>query len=138
MVPKRNPVARLAGLLGDDGVTAVGSISSGPPTGSSAHGNRGLSMSAYIVFTRENLRDQTEFETYSKMAGGTLAGHEAKPLVFYGKSETVEGAPIEGAVIVEFPTMEAAKAWYDSPAYREARVHRFKGADYRVFITEGL
>ena len=95
-------------------------------------------MSAYVVFTREKLRDQIEFETYSKMAGATMAGHEVKPHVVYGKCETLEGAPIEGAVIVEFPTMEAAKAWYDSPAYREARVHRFLGADYRAFITEGL
>lgn len=95
-------------------------------------------MAAYIVFTREKLCDKAEFDTYSKMAGATMAGHTVKPHVVYGKCETLEGAPIEGAVIVEFPTMEAAKAWYDSPAYREAREHRFKGADYRVFITEGL
>jgi uncharacterized protein (DUF1330 family) len=95
-------------------------------------------MTAYIVFTRERMRDPAEFETYSKAAGGTLAGHEAKPLAFYGRNETLEGAPIEGAVVVEFPTLETAKAWYDSPAYREARAHRFASADYRVFITEGL
>ena len=95
-------------------------------------------MSAYIVFTRERMRDPAEFDTYAKKAGATLAGHEAKPLVFYGASETLEGAPIDGAVIVEFPTLEAARAWYDSPAYREARLHRFAGADYRAFITEGL
>jgi len=95
-------------------------------------------MSAYVVFTRERMRDKEEFDTYSSLAGATLAGHEVKPLVVYGKCEPLEGAPIEGAVIVEFPTLEAAKAWYDSPAYREARIHRFKGADYRAFITEGL
>jgi uncharacterized protein (DUF1330 family) len=95
-------------------------------------------MSAYIVFTRERLRDKEAFDTYSKMAPGTMAGHDVKAHVVYGKCETLEGAPIEGAVIVEFPTMEAAKAWYDSPAYQEARLHRFKGADYRAFITEGL
>jgi hypothetical protein len=32
----------------------------------------------------------------------------------------------------------AAKAWYGSPAYQDAVKHRFAGADYRVFITEGL
>jgi uncharacterized protein (DUF1330 family) len=41
-------------------------------------------------------------------------------------------------VIVEFPSIDAAKAWYESPAYREAREHRFKGADYRAVIVEGL
>jgi uncharacterized protein (DUF1330 family) len=95
-------------------------------------------MTAYIVFTREKLRDPVEMDAYSKMAGGTLAGHQVKPLVVYGKHETLEGAPIDGAVVLEFPTIEAAKAWYDSPAYREARLHRFAGADYRAFITEGL
>ncbi len=95
-------------------------------------------MTAYIVFTRERMRDEAEFKTYSATAGGTLGGHPAKPIVFYGKSETLEGAPIDGAVIIEFPTMEAAKAWYDSPAYAEIRKHRFAAADYRCFITEGL
>ena len=58
--------------------------------------------------------------------------------MFYGKSETLEGAPIDGAVVVQFPSMEAAKAWYNSDAYTEARKHRFAAADYRCFITEGL
>ena len=95
-------------------------------------------MAAYIVFTRERMRDQTAFDTYSSLAGATLAGHTAKPHVVYNKCETLEGAPIEGAVIVEFPSIEAAKAWYDGDAYKAAREHRFKGADYRVFITETL
>jgi uncharacterized protein (DUF1330 family) len=95
-------------------------------------------MTAYIVFTRERLRDPEEFATYGAKAGATLAGHDAKPLVFYGKTEVLEGAPIEGAVIVEFPTMAEARAWYESDAYKNAREHRFKSADYRAFITEGL
>lgn len=41
-------------------------------------------------------------------------------------------------MIVEFPDMDAARAWYHSPAYQEARKSRFQGADYRVFITAGL
>jgi uncharacterized protein (DUF1330 family) len=95
-------------------------------------------MSAYIVFTRERLRDAAAFEAYGQLAGATLAGHDAKPLAFYGACETLEGAPTEGAVIVEFPDIAAAKAWYHSDAYQAAVQHRFAGADYRVFITEGL
>ena len=95
-------------------------------------------MAAYIVFTREKMRDQVGFDAYSALAGASMAGHTFKPHVVYGAVEMLEGAPIEGAVVVEFPTMEAARAWYDSPAYRKAREHRFNSADYRVFITEGL
>jgi len=34
--------------------------------------------------------------------------------------------------------MDAAKAWYHSPAYQEAKVHRLAGANYRVLVTEGV
>lgn len=95
-------------------------------------------MAAYVVFIREKVRDQASMATYSGLAGPSMAGHEVKALSVYGKHESLEGAPIEGAVIVEFPTIDAAKAWYEGPAYTAAREHRFKGADYRVFITEGL
>ena len=47
-------------------------------------------------------------------------------------------SPIDGSVILSFPTFEEAKAWYNSPAYTEARQHRHLGADYRCFITEGV
>jgi uncharacterized protein (DUF1330 family) len=95
-------------------------------------------MSAYIVFMREKLRDPEEFKNYASCAGATMAGHSAKMRAVNGTFESLEGAPIEGAVIIEFPTMEAAKDWYESPAYREARLLRFKSADYRVFITAGV
>jgi uncharacterized protein (DUF1330 family) len=95
-------------------------------------------MTAYVVFTREKTRDAEQLAAYSKKAGATLAGHPVKALVAYGKYEVLEGSAIEGAVVLEFPTMEAAKAWYDSPAYKEARELRFKGADYRCVIVQGV
>ena len=58
-------------------------------------------------------------------------------LAAYGCHEVLEGPEIEGLVILEFPSLEEAKAWYDSPAYREVREHRFRGSDYRAVIVEG-
>jgi uncharacterized protein (DUF1330 family) len=95
-------------------------------------------MSAYVIFTREKTFDQSELDAYNKEAQKTLAGHEVKVLAFYGLHEDLEGAPTEGTVILEFPSMAAAKAWYDSPLYRKVREHRFKGANYRVTLTEGI
>jgi uncharacterized protein (DUF1330 family) len=51
---------------------------------------------------------------------------------------TLEGAQVEGAVIAEFPSVEEARAFYDSPAYQEAAQHRFRGAVYRGLIVEGV
>jgi uncharacterized protein (DUF1330 family) len=95
-------------------------------------------MAAFVVFTREKTRDAEHLAAYSKAAGGAAAGHKVKALAVYGKHEVLEGPALEGAVLLEFPTVEEAKAWYNSPAYTEARAHRFKGADYRVFIVQGL
>ena len=95
-------------------------------------------MSAYIVFTKEREHDAAIMADYAGLAGPSLGGHEAKPLVYYGAIETLEGPEAAGCVIVEFPDMDAARAWYHSDAYQEARKLRFQGADYRVFITQGL
>ncbi|CAN5283382.1 hypothetical protein BH10PSE12_BH10PSE12_10240 [soil metagenome] len=95
-------------------------------------------MPAFIVFTRENTTDQNEMDIYGPMAGASLEGQPAIPRVIYGAFEMLEGDPIEGAVILEFPTMAEARAWYDSPAYQAAVAHRHAGSNYRVFITEGV
>jgi uncharacterized protein (DUF1330 family) len=95
-------------------------------------------MAAYIVFTREKMRNPEEYERYKEKARPAAKGHPLKPLALYGKYEMLEGPGIEGAVILEFPSFEAAKTYYNSPAYQDAIKHRFLGADYRVFIVEGL
>lgn len=95
-------------------------------------------MAAYIVFIRDRMRDTAEFSKYMEAVPPTLAGHPVRPLALYGTVESLEGLPVEGAVIAEFPTLEAARAWYQSPAYQEAMKHRHKAGDYRVFMIEGL
>ncbi|MGB8832225.1 MAG: DUF1330 domain-containing protein [Candidatus Sulfotelmatobacter sp.] len=95
-------------------------------------------MKGYLVFTREKTLDAAELAIYWEEIRGTFAGHEVKLLASYGKHEVLEGDPIEGMVIAEFPTVEAAKDWYDSPGYREVRKHRIKGAIYRGILVEGV
>ncbi|GBQ28786.1 DUF1330 domain-containing protein [Gluconacetobacter sacchari] len=95
-------------------------------------------MAAYIVFTRESTSDQAELDAYSKAVAPTFAGHPARILAAYGTQDVLEGTPPEGVVIVEFPTIEAARAWYDSPAYQTVVQHRWKGASYRAVIVQGV
>ena len=95
-------------------------------------------MPACAIFIRDSTLDPEELETYSKVAPATLSGHPVTLRVAYGRHEVLEGPEIEGAVVLEFPTFEAAKEWYNSAAYREAREHRFKGANYRAFIVQSV
>jgi len=103
-------------------------------------------MPAYIVFQRDSTTDPKELEIYGPMARASGAGHPIKGLAaasrlgsfVHGRHEVLEGADVEAVVIVEFPTFEDAKKWYDCPAYREAREHRFKGAKYRAVLVQGV
>jgi len=95
-------------------------------------------MTTYMIFTREKTTNQAELDKYGPMAGAASAGHKLTPLVVYGKHEVLEGAPTEGVVILSFPTKEDALGWYNSPLYKAAREQRFKGAEYRAIIVEGM
>ena len=95
-------------------------------------------MSAYAIFTKVKTIDPAEMKAYNDAVRETFKGHDLKILAAYGRYEVLEGPQLEGMVIVEFPSTQAAKAWYDSPAYRQVREHRFKGAEYRAVIVEGL
>jgi len=95
-------------------------------------------MSAYLVFTREKTVDEAELKIYWDKIRSTFKGHQVKVLVNYGRHEVLEGGPVDGVVIAEFPSFEAAKAWYESPAYQAIRPHRLKGAVYSGLIVQGV
>jgi uncharacterized protein (DUF1330 family) len=95
-------------------------------------------MSAYVLFIRESaIHNQSEMDIYQHMNKDRPPDPKLTPLVVYGPMETLEGAAADGIVILQFPTVEDAKAWYNSPAYQAASLHRRKGADYRGFIVQG-
>jgi uncharacterized protein (DUF1330 family) len=96
-------------------------------------------MPAYMIFMREDaVRDPAAMAEYQRLNRENSGDFKIKPLVVYGKTEAVEGKAPDGIIIVEFPTVEDAKAWYNSPGYQAALPFRMKAADYRAMIVEGL
>ena len=77
-------------------------------------------MSAYFVMIREKTTDATSLAEYGSRASLAAQHRPLKPLATYGALDKLEGDAIEGAVIIEFPDMAAARAWHDSPAYQAA------------------
>jgi uncharacterized protein (DUF1330 family) len=97
-------------------------------------------MPAYLIVYREGpVRDAAEMERYSartrQMAGGDW---KLTPRVIYGAVHGLEGPAPDGVIMLEFPTVEDARAWYGSPQYQDALPHRKKAADFRAIIVEGL
>lgn len=97
-------------------------------------------MPAYIVVLRESpVLDPDEYAEYQRKAREIQGGFKLKPLAVHSPAEGIEGdAPPDSVVLLEFPTVEEARAWYNSPGYQAALPHRLKSADYRSFIVEGI
>lgn len=95
-------------------------------------------MSAYVVMIREQTVDQAEMDSYASQAPLAREGHAVTPLVRYGALNILEGPAFEGCLIHRFPSVKEAEAWYHSPNYQQAAKHRHNGAQYRVFIVEGI
>ncbi len=100
-------------------------------------------MPAYMIATRIGpVRDAAALAEYSRLnrenAAIFQAQYSVKPLVVYGALEAAEGPAPDGIVILQFPTMADAKAWYDSPGYQKALPHRQRAADYSMVFVEGL
>jgi uncharacterized protein (DUF1330 family) len=93
-------------------------------------------MPAYFVYVCQEVIDRKELETYWAKIGPTLQAYGAKSLASYTPFEQLEGGQVDGAAVVEFPSFEIAKTWYNSPAYQAIRHHRENGARYIGLLIE--
>lgn len=96
-------------------------------------------MAAFMIFLREGaVFNQLEMEAYQQSNRDNTDDFKLKPLVVYGDFDTLEGEAPDGVVVLEFPSVEDARAWYHSPGYQAALAHRKRAANYRVILVEGL
>ncbi len=95
-------------------------------------------MSAYIVVEIE-VHDPQRYENYKAMVPASLAVYGGEFLARGGKVETLEGewSP-KRFVMVEFPSVEKAKAWWDSPEYADAKALRQATAKTQMIVVEGV
>lgn len=75
-------------------------------------------MTAYVI-ANYNITNAEGYQSYVGGVGPTIIGHGGEILVAGPGSEIVEGTPGAVTVILRFPSMEAARGWYDSPEYQE-------------------
>ncbi len=95
-------------------------------------------MPAYLV-TTINVTDAAKFEEYRKLAGPAVAQHGGKFIVRGGARTLLEGKfDANRLVVVEFPSSEMAKTFYDSPEYQAAREKRIGACDFNMVLVEGV
>jgi uncharacterized protein (DUF1330 family) len=92
---------------------------------------------AYVICDID-VTDPDAYERYKALAGPSVAAQGGTYLVRGGATEVLEGdRKPNRVVVIEFPDGDAARAWWDSPEYREARAIRAPAATASVIVVEG-
>ena len=95
-------------------------------------------MPAYFIVDLE-VTDPVGIEEYRKGVPATIAKYGGRYLVRGGKYEALEGKwRPQRVVLLEFPSVEQAKRWYDSEEYRGLKALRFKTARTDLILVEGV
>ena len=95
-------------------------------------------MPAYVIYQGEVL-DPERYEEYKTQAAASIVAAGGRYVVRGGDVEVLEGdAPAGRTVVVEFPTMADAVAWYRGPEYSAARKLREGAAIARMYAVAGI
>ena len=95
-------------------------------------------MPAYLISLCRKITDRRRLEEYWRDVAPAFKNVKAKPLVAYTPFEILEGdSSVKGVVLFEFPSMEEARRWYNSAAYKEVQKARKGAADFELILVDG-
>jgi uncharacterized protein (DUF1330 family) len=94
-------------------------------------------MAAYLIADIE-VTNPAGYDEYRRHVVATVEKYGGRFVVRGGASETLEGdwGP-KRVVVLEFPTMDALKRWYNSPEYKPLIALRQKNASGNVIAVQG-
>jgi uncharacterized protein (DUF1330 family) len=95
-------------------------------------------MPAYVIIETD-VHNPEQYEHYKAASPGAVAAGGGRFLARGGELAVIEGDwDPPRLVVLEFEDLEAAKRWYDSPEYREARKLREGAASFKMVAVAGL
>lgn len=95
-------------------------------------------MPAYVI-ANIRVQDAEAYDEYRRAVPAVIERFGGRYLVRGGRHDALEGDMSLGRVIVlEFPSYEAARRWYDSPEYAAAKEIRQGCSVGEVLIVEGV
>lgn len=95
-------------------------------------------MKGYVI-ANVSVEDAAAYEGYRSKTAAIIEQYGGRILVRGGAIEVREGDPgISRLVILEFPSVDAARTFYDSPEYQAILPIRFDTANSTLIIAEGV
>jgi uncharacterized protein (DUF1330 family) len=95
-------------------------------------------MAAYFLFDNVEVNDPAALARYAEQASTLVAEYGGRYLAAAVAPEVVEGDPgLSSVVLIEFPDVASARAWYDSPAYRPLKALRQRAVRNTAVLFHG-
>ncbi len=96
-------------------------------------------MAAGYIIVDVQITDPQAYERYKAAVPATLAAYGGKFLVRGGRVETLEGnwTP-DRFVVLEFESVEKAKAWWNSQEYAAPKRLRQSASVTKMILVEGV
>ena len=94
-------------------------------------------MPAYVI-VETDVTNPEQYEQYKAASPAAIAAGGGRFLVRGGELAVLEGDWQPSRIVVlEFKDLEAAKRWYESQAYQEAKKLREGAASFRAIAVQG-
>jgi len=94
---------------------------------------------AYMIVQYQSVSKPDAIAAYAKIAGPAVQAHGGRFLVRGAPVKTYEAGKNQRTVVVEFPSVEKARAAYEGPEYAKALAALGKDAAVRdMRIVEGV
>lgn len=95
-------------------------------------------MSAFMI-ARVNVTDMNQYKEYTKLTPAIIEKFGGKFVARGGEVTTLEGEDeTRRVVLLEFPTAQAAKDFYNSAEYQAAIKVRENASEGQFIIVDGL
>lgn len=95
-------------------------------------------MKAYVI-VEVTIHDQDLYDEYKKLTPATIDAFDGKFVVRGAQTESLEGDwNPKRLVVLEFPSAERAKEWWNSEEYSKAKAIRQRAATTKMLVVEGL
>ena len=96
-------------------------------------------MAAYVLAEIE-ITNPEGYKEYTASVPATIAKYGGRFLVRGGNAEALEGEwpGARRRVLLEFPSVEQAKRWWDSTEYEKPKALRKANSNGRLILLEGV
>ena len=95
-------------------------------------------MTAYII-ARINVTNMEQYKKYTAVTPEVIGQFGGRFIVRGGEKVTLEGPEeTNRMVVIEFPSLERAQAFYQSDAYQEAKKLREEAATGQFIVVDGV